>query len=301
MISPSTPQTRARTVTRSMALWMFGVFTTVLLIGLWGRSVATDQATLESSVDAVLESEIVHDRITSWLGEGLVAATTLAPAEVADTVTEVAQTDAFDRAMDEIVDDIVTAALASADQDTTIDLGSALDELVPITAASLTEAGVDTDPEQLSAELEAAPSLVLAAEELPAVGGTARRAAGALTRVMVIGLIGMLGTGLVAVAAADERIRQVRQLAIRIGISAITFAIILRASGWAVDPEGGRSPIAEGGAQLLSSNSHVLGLVALAAAIAAGVASLVMLSRRGTGVARPRLFDSSAIGGDGPT
>jgi hypothetical protein len=300
MTSPNTPQPRARTVTRSIALWMFGVFTTVLLIGLWGRSVATDQATLESSVDAVLESEIVHDRIAGWLGEGLAAATTLAPADIAETVTEVAQTDAFDRAMDEIVDDIVDAALAPADQSTTIDLGAALDELVPITAESLAEAGVETDAEQLGAELEAAPSLVLAAEELPAVGGTARRAAGALTRVMVIGIIGMLSTGIIAVAAADERVRQVRQLTVRIGISAITFAIILRASGWAVDPQGGRSPIAKGGAELLSSNSHVLGLVALAAGAAAGLASLAMLGRRGTGVARPRLFDSTEAPAIGP-
>lgn len=57
----------------------------------------------------------------------------------------------------------------------------------------------------------------------------------------------------------------------------IPFAILLRFSAWALDPGGGRSPLAAGGAILLSSSGHVL---VLAAMIAVGVAFFATVGAR---------------------
>ena len=79
----------------------------------------------------------------------------------------------------------------------------------------------------------------------------------------------MLLSGVAAVALAEERARQVRGLAVRVGVSAATFAVLLRLGAWALDPGGGRSPLAAGGAVILSSSGHVLVIAAL---IAGGIA-----------------------------
>lgn len=67
-----------------------------------------------------------------------------------------------------------------------------------------------------------------------------------------------------------------RGLAIRIAVGAASFAMIFRLGGWALDPRGGRSPIAAGGAALLTSNLHVFLIVALVAGAAAGGIGLVI-------------------------
>ena len=64
---------RFKALALPVALWLFGIATSIVLIGLWGRSVAGDQATLEASTRAVLESEIVNDRVTDWLGDAISA------------------------------------------------------------------------------------------------------------------------------------------------------------------------------------------------------------------------------------
>ena len=121
-----------------------------------------------------------------------------------------------------------------------------------------------------------------------------------LSKVVVIGLAGMLLSGAAAVALADERIRQLRALVIRVGISAISFAVIIRIGGWAVDPEGGRSPIAAGGAVLLRSNGHVLAAVALGTAVVAAGMSIFLLRRRRSQPATPEPVDPSETTGEQP-
>ena len=90
----------------------------------------------------------------------------------------------------------------------------------------------------------------------------------------------MLLFGGAAIMLNRDRIRQLRALAIRVGVSAITFAIVIRIGGWAVDPAGGRSPIAAGGAVLLKSNGHILASVAVGAAVIAAAMSVILLRRR---------------------
>ena len=97
-----------------------------------------------------------------------------------------------------------------------------------------------------------------------------------LTTVVAFGLVGMLLSGAAAVALAEQRLRQVRSLALRVFVSAATFSILLRVGSWALDPSAGRSPIAAGGSVFLASSGHVLVLTALStAAVAAAATAMV--------------------------
>lgn len=275
---------RARGFALSTVLWLFGIFTSMLLIGLWGRTVAGDQATLESSTRAVLESEIVNDRMTDWLADAVAAASDLSPGDVAVVVESVEGTPEMDAAIEDVVDQTVAAALAPPGTDTRLDLSGAANSLAPVIAGALEVRGVVSDSDVVRAAVHNLPGIVLSSDEEMTVGGAVRQVKGMLTTVVVLGLSGLLVFGAAAVWLAEDRLRQLRSLVIRIGVSAFTFAIIIRIGAWAVDPAGGRSPIAAGGAVLLKSNGHVLPVVAIGAAMVAATMSVFVVRRR-----RPRL------------
>ena len=270
---------RSKALLLSTALWLFGIATSMVLIGLWGRSVAGDQVTLEASTRAVLESEIVNDRVTDWLGDAITAAAQLSGDDVAAVVAAVDDTPEMQIAVDGVVDQAVAAALAPPGSATVLDLSAAIESLAPVVADALEERGVVSDADTVRAAARQVPSIVLSADDTVAVGNTAREVRGLLSKVVVIGLSGMLLSGAAAVGLNEDRVRQLRSLAIRIGVSAVTFAIIIRIGAWAVDPAGGRSPIAAGGAVLLKSNGHVLAAVAVGAATAAAAISLGLVRR----------------------
>jgi hypothetical protein len=271
---------RARSTGFAVVLWLFGLSTTVLLIGLWGRSVATDEVTLEASAHAVLESELVNDRVIEWIGDGMAAATGTAPEDVAGAVGRVGSSPAVRGVLEDLVDQSVAAALAPPGIQRRIDLAESMQAVLPVVVDALEDEGLPADPEVVRDSLDEIPDLVLATDGSGAIAGSARSAAHFLTWVFVIGLGGLVATGAGAIALAEDRIRQARSLAIRLGVSAITFAIILRVGAWAVDPRGGRSPIRAGGSQLLGSNGHIPLLVALAAAVLVAAVTSVLVRRR---------------------
>jgi cytochrome bd-type quinol oxidase subunit 2 len=122
---------------------------------------------------------------------------------------------------------------------------------------------------------------VLGAEEERFVGtGTAAAARTALTRVMAVGIAAMVLAGALAVVMSGDRRRQIRGLAVRVAVSAATFAVVLRVGAWAVDPSGGRSPLAAGGAVVLGAKGHVPAFVAAVATVAAALASVAVRRRR---------------------
>ena len=61
----------ARRFTLPWVLWVFGLSTTLLLVGLWGRAVVADTATVARSTEAALSTEVVTDRVYDWIGDGL--------------------------------------------------------------------------------------------------------------------------------------------------------------------------------------------------------------------------------------
>lgn len=281
---PTQTPTRPRRVTLAVALWVFAISTTVLLVGIWGRSVTGDEATLQASAEAVLETEVVTDRVGEWLAEGLAAADGVEAAGIAAAVEAVDETPAAQRAVDDIVDQVVTAALAPAGSSPSIDVAGALGPVVPDLLRELEANGVATSTTEVEAALEVVDTLTLPVEPSSASGGVAREAQAVLTKVIVVGLVGMLVGGVVAVAVSDDRWGRMRSLASRVAVSAFTFAILLQIGRWATDPQGGRSPLAAGGGVVMGSNWQVLLVVAaggVAVAFAAGVA--VRRTSRATG------------------
>jgi hypothetical protein len=248
----------------------------------------------------VLESEIVNDRVRDWLGDAIAAAAELSPGDVAAVVDAVDGTPQMQAAIDDVVDQAVAAALAPPGTVTRVDLSAAIESLAPVVADALEERGAVSDADVVRAAVESVPGIVLSADDQISVGGAARQVEGLLTKVVLVGIGGLLLFGGAAVLLNRDRVRQLRALSVRIGVSAVTFAIVIRVGAWAVDPAGGRSPIAAGGAVLLRSNGHILAVVALSAAVIAAGLSIYLLRRRRTRITPPEPIDTFEPTGEQP-
>lgn len=267
----------ARAAGRSAVLWLFGIFTTLVLVGLWGRSVAADEITLEEGARAVLESELVNRRMTDWVTEAVTQMSSVAPDQTANLVDEVVASPELDQAIAEVVDATVEAALAPPDQPSSLDLQPALERLEPAIDRALASTGLPLDSTVVTGAFD---DLVFSSNDMELASNTVAGARAFLTRVVMIGLAGLLVTGAIAVWTAEDRIAQIRSLSWRIALSAFTFAVMLRLGAWAVDPTGGRSPIAAGGAVVLGSNGHVPAIIMVVFAVVGAAASTVVVRRR---------------------
>ncbi|MDX1450090.1 MAG: hypothetical protein R3246_13610, partial [Acidimicrobiia bacterium] len=113
MTPNSTPVRRLRRGSLSVALWLFGLSTTVLLVGIWGRAVASDEEAIVGGTRAVLESEAVAGRITNWIGDGMAAAADGLPAAVrGDAADAVWDRPEMQAVIGDVVRRFVDAALA---------------------------------------------------------------------------------------------------------------------------------------------------------------------------------------------
>ncbi len=279
----SSRQTRLRRTVLSLAIWVFSVCTTLLLIGLWGRAVASDQVTLEESTRAVLESELVNDRVVAWLGEGFAAAGSQGGDQAAELVTRLESTPEMQAAVDSLIDVVISAALAPPGEPAIIDVAAVLEPVIPIVLESMDQAELAVGLEGIQTTVDELSPIILPAQADQSETVSVSVAAGAvsaLSTVVIAAIVGMLITGGLATWLSAEPVAQLRALAVRLSVSAVTFAVILRAGSWAVDPRGGRSPIAAGGAVLLASNGRLLVFVAVAAAAGAGALTVWVRRRR---------------------
>ena len=268
-LSPPTP----RAFTRSLALWLFGLCTTLMLIGLWGRAVTTDETTLADSARAVLQSELLNRRLDDWLTSALTEAGSVAPGTTEGLVATMVASPELDRAIDALVDSVVEASLAPPDQVSRLDLAPAVEQLEPAIDRALAHAGAPIDASTVTSGLG---DLSLTSRDLALASRGVGGARVFLTQVVLIAGVGLLLTGGAAIRLSDDRLDQVRSLCWRIALSGFTFSLILRLGAWAVDPSGGRSPLAAGGAVILRSNLHIPVVVTLGAVIA----GLLFLVRR---------------------
>jgi hypothetical protein len=273
---------RAHSVAHATALWVFGVATTLVLAGLWGRAAVTDPLTLGRAAEAVLESRVVQERISEWLVDGMAALDEAGDAGAAAVVAAVDARPEVDAARDALIDDVVAAALAPPGSRREVDVAAAVALLVPVVLEEVDRAGLGADPALLERSLTQAGEVVLDGGTGTWLDGLAVRAQTALTRVMVVGLLGMAIAAAGAIWLSEERSRHVRSLILRLGVSAATFALFLRLGAWAVDPAGGRSPLAAGSAALLSARGEILMAVAMAAAAALGTITVVRRRSSGT-------------------
>ena len=275
----NTRSQRVRGLGLAIVLWAFGLATTTLLVGLWGRTVTADQSTLEEGSRAALSAEVVADRIHIWLTDAVAPTAGRADPGISDAVETIAESPEATRAVDQLLGQIVQAALAEPGTRAAIEVGPALQPLVPIVASELAATGLDIPVDEVSRAIEEAAPTVLDTEDSSTITGAAYRARAALTKVFVAGLAALLLFGSLAVALAREHLAMIRSLAVRFAVSAVTFMILLRLGAWEMDPSRGRSPLARGGSVLLGSNHIVLFLVA-AAALCVALSTGVIIRRR---------------------
>ncbi len=274
MVDPRTlfgPSARRR-ASLAVVMWVFGLATTTLLIGMWGRTVSTDQATLEEGTRAVVEAEVIANRVEDWVASGIASSTDGEQAAVAAALADIGETPQAHDAVATIAEQAVQAALAEPGERIEIDVRTALAPLAPVIGERLRASGVAAPQEQVDAVIAGVPDLVLGSGVAQQIGGAATRATAFLTRVVLIAGLVLALSGGAAYFLSEDRLKMLRTLAIRIAISALTFAVVLRVGAWALDPDGGRSPVASGGAVLLRSNGWLLPLLA---AINVGVAVVI--------------------------
>ncbi len=275
MVSTAPPASnqRARRFALAAVLWAFGLATTTLLVGVWGRAVSADEATLTAGAGAALDETVVADRIYAWFVSEIGQVGGVDPDLIQPAAFEVASSPEVLAAIDALIIETVTAALAPPGADVELDVGRALQPLAPLVTEQFAQRGVSISDAEVDIILDRVGSLVLETEKELGVTQTVARGRAVLTMVMVVGTLALLATGSLALALTDDRTRMVRSLAIRLTVSAATFLAFLRIGAWAVDPFGGRSPIIRAGVVVLSSqNGIVAGIAAASAAVAIGAA-----------------------------
>ncbi|MCL1593940.1 MAG: LPXTG cell wall anchor domain-containing protein [Actinomycetia bacterium] len=270
----------ARSGSLSVAMWAFGLATSLFLIGMWGRTVAVDTATIEESTRVIIDADVAKERINTWLEDGL----TVASATDSETVHAVAEgiqdSPEYTAAVDAIIGQFIEGLFASDGSDPVLDIDQTVAPLVPVVISEFAERDVAVDTDRIEGVLDAAGTIELDTGEAATVAAVIHDARVLLTQVVFVALIAMVLTGAIAMSLVDKRFLMLRTLATRVGLAAVSYALILRIASWALDPARGRSPIAGGGSVLLGSNGQVLLLLAGAASVVAGFGGWVAWKRK---------------------
>lgn len=290
--------TRVRRGTLFVVLWAFGLSTTLLLLGMWGRAVTSDQATLTRSTEAALSADVVAERVFDWVEDGIAAATDLPISDIEPAIAAIEASPEADQAVAALVEDAVAVLMAPAGTDPSIDVMAALGPLVPRFVAELSQRDVDVSEGAVVvalAELDEVEVDTGVAAGLPSI---ATEAGSILTLGVVLAATVLLAAGLAAIALSEDRVAMVRSLGTRLALSGVSFAILFRFGGWALDPDGGRSPLMRSGAIVIGSNQQAFLMVAAIGALTAAVSGAAwwLMRRRNAPPPRP-----STVEDDEPT
>jgi hypothetical protein len=264
-----------------MVLWAFGLATTLLLVGLWGRAVTHDQATVEESVRSVVDAEVASDRIYTWIEDGVMSATDIDSVTTQRVISGLRDHPEVEGAVDDLVGQFIGALFSADGGETTVELTDTLAPVVPLLVSGFAAYDVSLDEAVVAAALAEAESLDLETGDVAAVARLVDNARALLSLIVVISAAILAVTGSIAVWLSQDRLAMIRTLATRIALSALSFAVLFRVGSWALDPDRGGSPIARGGSILLGSNSDVFLFAAFfGAAVASGVGWFVWRRRR---------------------
>jgi hypothetical protein len=248
---------------------VFGLASTVLLVGIWGRAVVVDTNELADTLSPLAAGDMVSDRLATWLEAELVNAGVdgVGAAVAAD---QVLAHPSVGPVLEELVAEGVEAAASGDPSGGTVDVAAILLPASGQITTGLNEAGVPVTNEQVETALARLDPLVIRdASDQPFVGASSPLAANLGTAAM-LGALLMLFAGTAYIVMSIDRMRAFRALLTRFALGALSFAVLLRLGSWLVDPEGGRAPFRESFALLANSKWMVpltIGLVAMAAAI----------------------------------
>ena len=254
-----------------MAGWVFGLASTVLLVGIWGRAVVVDTNELADTLSPLAAGDMVSDRLATWLEAELVEAG-VDGAGAAVAADQVLAHPSVGPVLEELVAEGVEAAASADPTGASVDVAAILLPASGQITKGLNEAGVPVSSEQVEAALtQLDPLVVRNPSDRPFVGASSPLAANLGTAAM-LGALLMLFSGTSYVAMSRDRMRAFRALLTRFALGALSFAVLLRLGSWLADPEGGRAPFRESFALLANSKWLVpltIGLVAMAAALIA--------------------------------
>lgn len=267
----------ARRLTLPWVLWIFGLSTTLLLVGLWGRAVTVDRETIARSTEAALSADLVTDRVWDWVGDGLAASSGLGRGEVEQAFAEVQDRPQALSAVDALVDEVVAALVAPPGEETTIDVSTALAPLIPEVETELSARGIDVPAEIIETTITDLDPVALDVGEAVSVGVVTEQAKDLLTLGVLAAAGALLLFGSIAIVLSEDRWSMVRNLATRLAFSALSFAVLFRFGGRILQPDGGGSPLRRSGSILVASNLHVF---VLAFGLAAAVAVAIWFVRR---------------------
>ncbi len=252
---------------------MFGIASTVLLVGIWGRAVVVDTTELADTLSPLAAGDMVSDRLATWLETELVDAGVdgVAASVAAD---EVLAHPSVGPVLEELVAEGVEAAASGDPTGASVDVAAILLPASGQITTGLNEAGVPVSTEQVEAALSRLDPLVVRdPTDQPFVGASSPLAAN-LGTAAILGALLMLLSAIAYIAMSRDGVRAFRALLTRFALGALSFAVLLRIGSWLVDPEGGRAPFRESFALLANSKWMVpltIGLVAMTAAILARV------------------------------
>ena len=252
-----------------MAGWVFGLASTVLLVGIWGRAVVVDTNELADTLSPLAAGDMVSDRLATWLEAELVGAGVdgVGASVAAD---QVLAHPSVGPVLEQLVAEGVEAAASGDPNGGSVDVAAILLPASGQIATGLNEAGVPVSTEGVEAALsQLDPIVIRDPSDQPFVGASSPLAANLGTAAM-LGAVLMVFSATAYVAMSRDRMRAFRALLTRFALGALSFAVLLRIGSWLVDPEGGRAPFRESFALLANSKWMVpltIGLVAMAAAI----------------------------------
>lgn len=257
-----------KTVLKGVSAWLFGLATTVFLIAMWGRAVVIDVDALEASAAPLADSSAVVGLFTDWLDRELID-TGVDPI-VAEAVSEdVLEQSSVVTALGEFTGELVTAAAAPGPGPAMVDVSRLLRPAVPEIDAALGAAGLPIPEARLIEVVDGLDPLVIRSNGAEAYIGPSSPTAGRLGTAAVLALLVMTVTGWGTVALAEDRMTEAKSLLSRVALGALSFAVLLKAGSWVLDPAGGRAPLAESAARVADAKwLHPL-VVSLVAAIAA--------------------------------
>lgn len=263
-------RTSARRGTLSVVLWAFGLATTLLLVGLWGRAVTHDQPTVQASVRAVVDAGVATDRIYSWIAEGVATSSHVDAATAEQVVIDLREHPEIEAAVGSLIDQFVVALFTPEGEVATVELADSLGPVVPLVVAGLAARDVNVDESALTAALENTETIDLETGDAATIIDVVDDARSLLSLIVVLSGATLLLAGSCAVWLSENGPEMVHRLATRILISALSFAFLFKVGSWALDPKRGGSPIAGGGSILLWSNENVFIFVAAVAASVVG-------------------------------
>lgn len=243
----------------------------ILFLAFWGRAVVVDTETLAESLSPMAGSGIVVDYVSDWMAEEMVDSG--ADPELVDpTIDYFLGSTSVGQILDQLTTEVVQAAASTNPAGASIDMAALTHPAVPEMTVGLNELGYPVTEESVSEVVQQFDPLVIRQPGSAAVVGPASPTAARLGTAALLATAAMLVFGAAFVFASEDRVTAVRNLATRMSVGGLSFAVFLRVGSWVLDPDGGRAPVPETLSGLAGSKWAVpLQVAAVSALIAGGI------------------------------